>query len=64
MSMLRRSVMPIGAVAALLLIYLENPWLVPDGAMRSVVTLAKSGRSRGAGRSPILTSFGRVSSVP
>jgi thiosulfate dehydrogenase [quinone] large subunit len=40
MSMLRRWAIPIGVVAAVLLVYLENPWLNPDGALRSVVTVA------------------------
>jgi thiosulfate dehydrogenase [quinone] large subunit len=40
MSILRRSVIPIGAVAALLLVYLVNPWVNPDGDLRQVVTIA------------------------
>lgn len=40
MSMLRGWAVPIGAIAALLLIYLVNPWLQPDGALRQIVTVA------------------------
>jgi thiosulfate dehydrogenase [quinone] large subunit len=38
--MLRRWAIPIGVVAALLLIYLVNPWVEPDEALRPVVTVA------------------------
>ena len=40
MAMLRRWAIPIGAVAALLLIYLVNPWSQPEGDLRSAVTVA------------------------
>jgi thiosulfate dehydrogenase [quinone] large subunit len=40
MSMLRKSAIPIGIFAALLLFYLENPWVNPDGDLRSIVTVA------------------------
>ena len=40
MSMLRRLALAIGVVAAILLIYLENPWVNPDGSLRSAVTVA------------------------
>ena len=40
MAMLRRWAIPIGAVAALLLIYLVNPWTQPEGDVRSAVTVA------------------------
>ena len=40
MAMLRSWAIPIGAVAALLLIYLVNPWAVPEGDVRSAVTVA------------------------
>jgi thiosulfate dehydrogenase [quinone] large subunit len=39
-SMLRRLAIPIGVVAAILLVYLVNPWLYPDGSVRDVVTVA------------------------
>src|SRR3989304_2233372 len=40
MSMLRRWAIPIGAVAALLLAYLVNPWVEPAETLRPVVTVA------------------------
>jgi thiosulfate dehydrogenase [quinone] large subunit len=40
MSMLRRSAILIGIVAALLLLYLENPWVNPGGSLRGIVTIA------------------------
>jgi hypothetical protein len=40
MSMLRRLAIPIGVVAAVLLIYLENPWVFPEGGLRDIVTVA------------------------
>jgi thiosulfate dehydrogenase [quinone] large subunit len=39
MSMLRRWARPIGVVAALLLVYLVNPWSQPDGDVRTAVTV-------------------------
>jgi thiosulfate dehydrogenase [quinone] large subunit len=32
--------MPIGVIAAILLLYLVNPWFPPDGAIRPIVTVA------------------------
>jgi thiosulfate dehydrogenase [quinone] large subunit len=40
MSMLRGWAVPIGGIAAVLLLYLVNPWLQPDGALRQIVTVA------------------------
>lgn len=40
MSMLRGWAIPIGAIATVLLIYLVNPWLQPEGALRQAVTVA------------------------
>lgn len=40
MEVARKYIAPIGGVAALLLIYLVNPWLVPEGTLRQVVTIA------------------------
>jgi thiosulfate dehydrogenase [quinone] large subunit len=40
MSALRRLVVPIGAIAALLLLYLVNPWVNPEGTIRQIVTVA------------------------
>ena len=40
MSMLRRWAIPIGVIAAVLLIYLVNPWVEPDETLRPVVTVA------------------------
>ena len=38
--MLRGWAIPIGAVAALLLVYLANPWVQPEGDVRLLVTVA------------------------
>ena len=40
MSALRRLAMPLGIAAAVLLFLLVNPWLVVDGTVRQVVTVA------------------------
>lgn len=40
MSMLRGWAVPIGAIAAILLVYLANPWVQPEGDVRSLVTVA------------------------
>ena len=40
MSMLRRWAVPIGALAAVLLLYLVNPWFPPEGGIRPIVTVA------------------------
>jgi thiosulfate dehydrogenase [quinone] large subunit len=40
MSALRRLAVPIGAIAALLLFYLVNPWVQPEGTVKQVVTVA------------------------
>jgi thiosulfate dehydrogenase [quinone] large subunit len=40
MSMLRGLAIPIGVVAAILLAYLVNPWLQPEGPLRAFVTFA------------------------
>ncbi|MGH2407905.1 MAG: DoxX family protein [Candidatus Limnocylindrales bacterium] len=40
MSMLRRAAIPIGVVAAILLAYLVNPWVSPDGSLLDIVTVA------------------------
>ncbi len=40
MSALRRLVVPIGVIAALLLFYLVNPWVNPDGSLLQAVTVA------------------------
>ena len=37
MSMLRRWAVPIGALAALSLLYLVNPWSQPEGTLRTVI---------------------------
>jgi thiosulfate dehydrogenase [quinone] large subunit len=39
MSILRRWALPIGVFAALLLVYLVNPWSQPEGDLRTVVTI-------------------------
>ena len=38
MSTLRRWAVPIGGVAAILLVYLVNPWVRPEGTVRQIVT--------------------------
>ena len=40
MSGLRKLALPIAVAAAALLLYLVNPWVQPEGALRAVVTLA------------------------
>ena len=40
MSTLRGLAIPIGVVAALLLVYLVNPWVEPEGGVRQLVTVA------------------------
>lgn len=40
MSLLRGWAVPIGAIAAILLVYLANPWVQPEGDVRTVVTIA------------------------
>ena len=40
MSALRRLALPLGIVAAVLLFLLVNPWLVIDGSVRQIVTVA------------------------
>ena len=40
MSALRKSAIPIGIAAAFLLFLLVNPWLVIDGTVRQIVTVA------------------------
>ena len=40
MSTLRRWAVPIGVVAAVLLVYLVNPWFPAEGSVRQIVTLA------------------------
>jgi thiosulfate dehydrogenase (quinone) large subunit len=40
MSALRRLAVPIGAIAALLLFYLVNPWVQPEGTVKQAVTVA------------------------
>lgn len=40
MSMLRRWAVPMGVLAAVLLLYLVNPWAQPEGTLRQVVTIA------------------------
>jgi thiosulfate dehydrogenase [quinone] large subunit len=40
MSALRRLAAPIGVAAAVLLVYLVNPWFQPDGALNQAVTVA------------------------
>ena len=39
MSMLRRLALPMGVIAAVLLAYLYNPWVNPDGSLAAVVTV-------------------------
>ncbi len=39
MDALRRSILPVGIIAALLLVYLTNPWLSPTGDARELVTV-------------------------
>ncbi|HET7677263.1 MAG TPA: hypothetical protein VFK38_05365, partial [Candidatus Limnocylindrales bacterium] len=38
MRLLRRLAIPIGVLAAVLLAYLVNPWLQPEGSLRQLVT--------------------------
>jgi hypothetical protein len=40
MSTLRNAAVPIGGVAALLLIWLANPWFQPEDVLRTVITIA------------------------
>jgi thiosulfate dehydrogenase [quinone] large subunit len=40
MSRLRSLALPVGIVAALLLIYLVNPWVQPTGTLRQIITIA------------------------
>jgi thiosulfate dehydrogenase [quinone] large subunit len=40
MARLRDLAVPIGAVAVVLLVYLVNPWVQPEGGLRTIVTVA------------------------
>jgi thiosulfate dehydrogenase (quinone) large subunit len=40
LDLLRKYVLPIAGIAAVLLIYLENPWNAPTGNLRLLITLA------------------------